>query len=100
MDHDGEVILKLTCATCENSECEIGPKYIAADSLTGCVRWVPEEIYEQYIHYMEEIVHFWHLYKLDYIDKYYFKIYNFLQEIYKKYPILKRVDKQGKVIGG
>jgi hypothetical protein len=38
MDHDGEVILKLTCAACENAECCINPKYIPADSLIGCTR--------------------------------------------------------------
>ena len=99
MDHDGEVILKLTCATCDNPECEIGPKYIPADSLIGCTRWVPEDMYEQYVHYMEEVVPFWHLYDLKFIDKSYFEIYNFLQKIYQ-YPIEKRLDKKGKVIGG
>jgi hypothetical protein len=38
MDHDGEVILKLTCATCDNGECEVGPKWVSADSLIGCTR--------------------------------------------------------------
>lgn len=100
MDHDSEVILQLTCATCDNPDCKIAPKYIPADSLIGCTRWVPEEIYEQYVHYMEEIIPFWHLYKLDFVNKSYFEIYNFLQDIYKKYPIVGKVDKKGKVIGG
>ena len=61
---------------------------------------MPEDIYEQYIHYMEEVIPFWHLYKIDFVNKSYLEIYNFLQEIYKKYPIEKRLDKKGKVIGG
>lgn len=49
---------------------------------------------------MEEVIPFWHLYKIDFVNKSYIEIYNFLQEIYKKYPIEKRLDKKGKVIGG
>ena len=100
MDHDGEVILQLTCATCDNPDCEVGPRCVSADSLVGCTRWVPENIYEQYVHYMEEVLPFWHLYNLDYVNKSYFEIYNFLQDIYKNYPIVGKVDKKGKVIGG
>lgn len=37
-EHDGEVILKLTCATCDNPSCEIGSKYAPVDSLVGCTR--------------------------------------------------------------
>ena len=100
MDHDGEVILQLTCATCDNPDCKVGPRCVSADSLVGCTRWVPEDIHEQYVHYMEEVLPFWHLYKLDYVNKSYFEIYNFLQDIYKNYPIVGKVDKKGKVIGG
>lgn len=49
---------------------------------------------------MEEVLPFWHLYKLNYVNKSYFEIYNFLQDIYKNYPIVGKVDKKGKVIGG
>lgn len=56
-------------------------------------------MYEQYVHYMEEVIPFWHLYDLKFVDKSYSEIYNFLQKIYK-YPIEKRLDKKGKVIGG
>ena len=38
MDKEDQVILKLTCSTCDNCECEIGPKYVPADSLVGCTR--------------------------------------------------------------
>jgi hypothetical protein len=61
---------------------------------------VPENIYEQYVHYMEEVVPFWHLYDLKYVDNSYLEVYNFLQDIYKNYPIEKRLDKKGKVVGG
>ena len=99
MDQD-QVILKLTCAICDNPECKVGPKYVPADSLVGCIRRVPEEVYEQYIHYTKEVIPFWHLYKPNFVNESYFEIYNFLQEIYKKYPIINKVDKKGKVIGG
>lgn len=55
---DDQVILKLTCATCDNPECEIGPKCVSVDSLVGCTRLIPEDIYDQYIHYMEEVIPF------------------------------------------
>lgn len=97
---DDQVILKLTCATCDNPECEIGPKCVSVDSLIGCTRLIPEDIYDQYIHYMEEVIPFWFLYDLDYVNKSYFEIYNFLQKIYKQYPIINKIDKNGKVIGG
>ena len=58
MDYDNQVILKLTCATCDNPDCKIGPKCASADSLVGCIRRVPEDVYEQYIHYMEEVIPF------------------------------------------
>ena len=99
MDED-LVILKMTCIECENADCKVGPRAISIDSLNGCTREVPEEVYDKYIHYMNEVLPFWHLYNLDYIDKSYFEIYNFLQEIYKKYPIKQKLDKKGKVIGG
>lgn len=38
MDHDGEVILQLTCATCDNPDCKVGPRCVSADSLVGCTR--------------------------------------------------------------
>lgn len=99
MDQEEQVILKLTCATCDNPNCKVGPKYAPAESLMGCTRRVPENIYEQYIHYMKEVIPFWHLYKLDFINKSYFEIYDFLQKIYKNYPIEHKLDKKGKVIG-
>jgi hypothetical protein len=49
---------------------------------------------------MEEVVPFWHLYDLKYVDNSYLEVYNFLQDIYKNYPIEKRLDKKGKVVGG
>ena len=49
---------------------------------------------------MKEVIPFWHLYKIDYVNKSYFEIYNFLQDIYKKYPIEQKLDQKGKVIGG
>lgn len=58
MDEDSEVILQLTCANCDNIDCKIGPGYVPADSLVGCLRRVPEEIRDQYIHYIKEIVPF------------------------------------------
>ena len=99
-EHEGQVILKLTCATCDNSACTKGYKYAPLDSLVGCTRWVPEEIFDQYIHYMHEVIPFWHLYKEKYVDKSYNEIYNFLQELYYKYPIERMLDRKGKVIGG
>ena len=56
MDQEEQVILKLTCATCDNPNCKVGPKYAPAESLMGCTRRVPESIYEQYIHYMKEVI--------------------------------------------
>lgn len=58
MDYSDQIILKLTCATCDNPECEIGPRYVSVDSLVGCTRRVPESIYEKYIHYMKEVIPF------------------------------------------
>lgn len=98
--HEDEVILKLTCATCDNVDCAKAHKYAPTDSLVGCTRWIPEEVYDQYIHYIHEIIPFWHLYKEDYINQSYNEIYNFLNELYKKYPIAKMTDKKDKVIGG
>lgn len=49
---------------------------------------------------MEEVIPFWHLHKIDFVNESYFEIYNFLQEIYKKYPIENKLDKKGKVTGG
>lgn len=99
-EHDGEVILKLTCATCDNPSCEIGSKYAPIDSLVGCTRWVPEEIFDQYIHYMHEIIPFWHLYDEKYVNSSYSEIYNFVNQIYKNYPIAKLLDCKGKTVGG
>lgn len=99
-EHEGEVILKLTCNTCDNAFCFEGHSYAPIDSLVGCTRWVPEDIFDQYIHYTREVVPFWHLYKKQYVDKSYNEIYNFLQKIYQTYPIEKLLDKKGKAIGG
>lgn len=59
---------------------------------------MPERVYEQYYYYMNEIIPFWHLYDQEYINQSYFEIYNFLQEIYKNYPIVSMKDIKGKVI--
>lgn len=37
-EHDGEVILKLTCSTCDNFNCSFEHKYAPQDSLVGCTR--------------------------------------------------------------
>lgn len=37
-EHEGEVILKLTCNTCDNSSCFEGHSYAPIDSLMGCIR--------------------------------------------------------------
>lgn len=95
---DEKVILKLTCATCDNSDCSKGHTYAPLDSLMGCTRQIPEELYDQYIHYMNEVVPFWHLYKESYVNTSYNEVYNFLQKIYKEYPIVKLIDKKGKVV--
>lgn len=76
----------------------MGFKYAPVDSLKGCIRIVPEEIFDRYNHYIKEVIPFWHLYNLEYINKSYFEIYNFFQEIYKKYPIVNMLDNKGKVI--
>ena len=60
---------------------------------------MPEEIYDKYIHYIYEVIPFWHLYDMDYINNSYIKIYNFLQMIYKNYPIVNKIDNKGKIIG-
>lgn len=99
-DHEGEVILKMTCATCDNISCDKAHKYTPIDSLVGCTRWVPEEIFDQYLHYMDEVLPFWHLYKSSYVNDSYNEIYSFLENIYNNYPIVKQLDKKGKVIGG
>lgn len=36
--HEDEVILKLTCATCDNVDCAKAYKYAPIDSLVGCTR--------------------------------------------------------------
>ena len=99
-EHDDEVILKLTCFNCDNPDCDKTSKSISIEDLTGCLRWVPEDIYEQYIHYMTEVIPFWHLYNEEYINDSYIKIYNFLQKIYKDYPIEHLLNRKGKIIGG
>lgn len=98
--HEDEIILKMTCSTCDNIDCTKGYKYAPIDSLVGCTRWVPEEIFDKYIHYMHEIVPFWHLYKENYVNNSYNEVYTFLQKLYSNYPIEKMLDKKGKVIGG
>jgi hypothetical protein len=57
MDED-LVILKMTCIECENADCKVGPRAISVDSLNGCTREVPEEVYDKYIHYMNEVLPF------------------------------------------
>ena len=49
---------------------------------------------------MEEVIPFWRLYNLDHINQSYLEIYNFLQDIYNKYPIVNFLDKKGKVVKG
>lgn len=69
------------------------------DSLVGCSRWVTEEEYARYIHYMKEVIPFWPQYSFEYINQSYWEIYNFLLQIYK-YPIVNMLNSKGKVIGG
>lgn len=37
-EHEDEVILKLTCNTCDNASCFEGHPYAPTDSLMGCTR--------------------------------------------------------------
>lgn len=36
--HEDEVILKMTCSTCDNIDCTKGYRYAPIDSLVGCTR--------------------------------------------------------------
>lgn len=98
-DEQDKVILNFACITCDNVECNIGPKYYPPDSLVGCSRWVSQEEYAKYIHYINEVIPFWKNYSVNYVNNSYLEISSFLQKIYS-YPIVHRLDKKGQVIGG
>ena len=99
LSHEGKAILKLKCSTCDNLLCEVGPKYVSSNSSAGCLRWVPEEVFDKYIHYMYEVMPFWYLYKAEQVNQSYNEISDFLANLYKNYPIEKILDEKGKVIG-
>ena len=50
------------------------------------------------MYYMCEVVPFWKLHNMDYINKSYWEIYNFLQKIYQN-PTVNITDDKGKVVG-
>ena len=98
LDPQDKVLLRLYCASCDNVKCTKGKKFIHQGDKAGCTRWINEEEYAMYIHYIEEVVPFWKLYNNQQLIQSYLEISNFLEYIYQ-YPIVHLFDNKDKVIG-
>lgn len=89
-------IITLRCIDCENIECKDSKKYIPIDSLYGCTRKIPESLYEEYYHYMEEIIPFMYTKTTkEYQTSTYKKIIDLLYKIYSC-PIGQLLNYSGK----
>lgn len=90
--------VKLQCGECENIDCPIARRYIPEDSQEGCVRKIEDDLYVEYIHYLEEVAPFMYS---NTTKEYQCRIYQEIIEVLAKAydsPAVQKTNPRGKVI--
>lgn len=98
MDSEDRILVKLFCSTCDNIDCQESIGYVYDGSEKGCNRWLPEETYARYEHYMAEVIPFWKTYQKEHLDKSYKEVIKFLEKEVYSTPIVAKRDHKGYVV--
>lgn len=91
--------LKIYCWECENKDCNFYARNKDSNDRYGCVRRVPEELYQEYIHQYFEEWPFARMLSLENERLCYLKTIDVLYKVYEM-PMVHLLGKKGQVLKG